>query len=101
MKNMNPYVNAVLAAGYIVGIVFVVSNFTDNPTLEGTLLLPIAMLSLFTLSAAVMGFLFVYKPLQLFLDGSRAEGVRFFARTVLTFALIAAVYVGFIISLVK
>ena len=88
----NPYLNAVLATIYIVALVSVItfaSQFTkDTPD---TILAPIAMLSLFVLSASVMGYLFVMQPLALYLDGKKAEAVTFFIRTVATFATITFV----------
>jgi hypothetical protein len=89
----NPYVNAVLAAGYIVGIVLLIQGVTgitkDKPD---TILIPMTMLSLFVLSAGVMGLLFVYTPGQLFLDNHRKEALTFFFRTLGTFAVFAAVF---------
>ena len=61
--------------------------------LEETLFIPMAMLSLFVLSAAVMGFLFIYHPATLFLEGKKNEALSHFSKTVGTFALIVAAYV--------
>ncbi|MDO8451248.1 MAG: hypothetical protein Q7S76_00065 [bacterium] len=47
---------------------------------------PIAVISLFTLSAAVMGYLFCYQPLELYFDGKKNEAVRYFLQTVAVFA---------------
>jgi len=41
-----------------------------------------AMLSLFTLSAAVMGYLFAAEPIMMYLDGKKKEAVNFFFTTV-------------------
>jgi hypothetical protein len=83
----NPHLNAVLASVYIV---FVATFMTYGTRLlqhtEDTVLAPIAMISLFTLSAATMGYLFVYYPLQLYLDGQKKEATQFFMKTLLTFA---------------
>ncbi len=88
----NPFLNAVYAALYIVGIVSVLSTFVDGPG-EGTILIPMAMLSLFVLSAAIMGLLFVYTPAKMFLDNQREESLVFFFKTVGTFACFAVVFV--------
>jgi hypothetical protein len=40
-----------------------------------------------------MGFLFVYQPLQLYMEGRKAEALAFFLRTLGTFALCAAIFV--------
>jgi len=83
-----PFLNAVAASVYI----SIVSSFMFYGSKlfpkEDTLLAPIAMLSLFTLSAAVMGYLFFYQPLMLFLDGNRKKAVDFFLRTVAVFSAI-------------
>ncbi len=87
----NPYLNAVLAAAYIVLVVMAISFFVEGRQ-EGpgneTVIVPIAMLSLFVLSAAVMGYLFLYGPFALWFDGKRQEALGFFFRTVGVFALI-------------
>jgi sensor histidine kinase regulating citrate/malate metabolism len=55
----NPFVNAIAASGYIVGVVsvmtFLSQTQSDKPD---TILAPILMLSLLTLSVTVMAFLF-------------------------------------------
>jgi len=83
-----PFLNAVAASVYI----SIVSSFMFYGSKlfpkEDTLLAPIAMLSLFTLSAAVMGYLFLYQPLMLFLDGNKKKAVDFFLRTVAVFSAI-------------
>lgn len=94
--NKNPFINALLAAGYIVIIVRVMTLFTDNPSGGAqvpSLLIPMVMLSLFTLSAAVMGYLFVYEPGRLYLEGKKQEALKFFFSTVGTFAVITAALV--------
>ena len=88
----NPLVNALAAALYIVlvGLVIVYGLSPDSqPTV--TVIMPIAVISLFTLSAAVMGFLFVYSPLLLYLDGEQQKAVKLFLQTVAVFAGITVV----------
>ena len=88
----NPFLNAVLAAAYIVLVVTVISLFVDREVEAGNvvLLIPMAMLSLFVLSAAVMTYLFLFQPFALWSDGKRPEAVAFFLKTVGTFAVITA-----------
>lgn len=87
----NPFINALAAAVYIV---IVASAIFFGPRLAGlvderdTVLAPIAMISLFTLSAAVMGYLFLYEPLRLYFDGEKTKAVSLFLQTVGVFALI-------------
>jgi hypothetical protein len=82
-----PLVNSLLATLYIalISLVFYLGNslkIGNQPILA-----PIAMISLFTLSAAVMGYLFVYQPLTLYLDGKKKLALNFFLKTTLIFAL--------------
>lgn len=46
------------------------------------------MISLFTLSAAVMGYLFFSQPLQMYLDGSKKSAVKLFLQTIVSFAVL-------------
>jgi heme O synthase-like polyprenyltransferase len=81
----------VLAEAYIVFIVFVI-DFIQHQILrqqpEGTILIPMLMLSVFVLSAAIMGFLFLAQPIQLYLDGKKKEAVHLFLYTTAAFAAI-------------
>lgn len=90
----NPYVHAVLAAVYIVVIVLIINGFgvffKDTPD---TILAPMTMLSLLVLSVATMGFLFAVEPLRLFLDNRREEAVKFFFKTLGTFACFVILFV--------
>lgn len=54
-------------------------------------LIPIGMLSLFVLSAAIMAFIFLYQPVIMFLDGQRKESVNLFWRTVAIFGGITGI----------
>lgn len=89
-----PIINALLAALYIIVIVFGMSTFVDQPDKEASLIAPITMLSLLTLSVAVMGYLFFSQPLMLYLDGQKKEAVNFFLKTVLTFAVIVVIFLA-------
>ncbi len=90
----NPFVNAFLAALYIVGIVFIMFAFTSIKTLDNTPLLPIGMIGLFVLSAATMGFLFAYEPFRLYFEGEKKAAFVFFLKTLATFAVLVILYVG-------
>lgn len=82
----NPFLNAASATLYIsfIALFMYYGNTIFGP--KDTLLTPIAVLSLFTLSAAVMGYLFLYQPLMLFLDGHKKKAVNLFLQTVAVFA---------------
>ena len=49
---------------------------------------PVAILSLFTLSAAVMGYIFFFQPVQLYLDGKKKPAIDLFLQTLGVFAII-------------
>ncbi len=95
-----PLYNAVLAAGYIVGLVYFIFTFVaqpNTPDSEQTLLVPIAMLSLLVLSAAVMGYLFLYEPLMLYFEDKKQEAVQYFLATLGIFALITCAFLGILL----
>lgn len=90
----NPFWNAAFAALYIIGIVsliqYVLAPLDVEKNVEKTILIPIMMLSLFVLSAAVMGYIFFGVPVQLYLDGEKKQAVHLFLKTVAAFAGITA-----------
>lgn len=90
----NPYVNALLASGYIVAITLgiIVGGKLAGP--EDNILAPMIMLSMLVLSVATMGFLFFYRPMTLLLDGQRAQALSFFARMLGTFAVLTALVIA-------
>ena len=93
-ENMKkPFLCALGAALYIVVIVLIVQAVTSVLKSENeTIIIPMTMLSLFVLSAAVMGFLFLSEPLQLLMENRKQEAVIFFAKVVGIFACFVAVF---------
>jgi hypothetical protein len=82
----NPFINAFSATVYITAVA-TIPFFGKNLFGSGnSFLIPIAMISLFTLSAAVMGFLFLYQSLLLLLDGHKKNAIKLFLQTVAAFA---------------
>ncbi len=83
----NPFLNALAASGYILVLVSVMTwgsgMAADKPD---SFLAPVAMISLFTLSAAVMGYVFCYTPLMLYFDGKKKQAVNLFLHTMGVFA---------------
>lgn len=83
----SPVLNALTAASYILVLVSVMtwgsSIASDKPD---SFLAPVGMISLFTLSAAVMGYVFCYTPLMLYFDGKKKQAVNLFLQTVGVFA---------------
>lgn len=91
----NPFINALMAALYIAivaSVMFYGSQLADK-TSTPTLVMPIAMISLFTLSAAVMGYLFFNQPFQLYFNGEKKRALNLFLQTVAIFAIITVLIV--------
>lgn len=87
MTNMKkPFFYALGAAGYISILVLTISALSKFVPAEDNIVMPIAGLSLFVLSAAIMGFLFLSEPLRLFLENQKREAFVFFGKTVGFFA---------------
>ena len=87
-----PFLHALGAASYIFLIAFGVNITAGMKTQNGTFLVPMIMLSLFVLSAAVMGFLFLSEPFYLFMDNKKHEAIAFFGKTVGFFAGFLVLY---------
>ena len=92
----NPFYNAIAASMYIIVIVFTMNIVFEMETNTGiaAFITPIIMLSLFTLSVAVMGYIFFYQPVLLFLEGEKEKAIKLFLKTIgifgiLTFSLFA------------
>jgi len=95
----NPFINALCAIAYIVFIGAVMYFLSDTQSNKpDTFLAPILFLSVFTLSAAIMGYLFLYQPLLLLIDGKKKQAVDLFLRTLAIFAGITAVIFILLIS---
>ncbi len=89
-----PFLHAFAAALYIVVIVLVIqvaASVLKNQ--NDTIIIPMTMLSLFVLSAAVMGFLFLSEPLQLLIENRKKEALAFFSKVVGIFACFVVVFV--------
>ena len=96
----NPFVNALAALAYIALIVTGIFYLPKSVDSEANIILPIMMLSLFVFSAAAMAYVFMYQPLQLFLEGEKKKGIDLFLKTLGAFALCAAIFasVGFYVT---
>jgi hypothetical protein len=96
----NPFLNALVALVYIV---LVVSGLFYSPIFVGdepNILIPISVLSLFVFSAASMAYIFLYQPLQLFLEGEKKKAVDLFLKTLGAFAVCAIIFasIGFYVT---
>lgn len=96
----NPIINALSALLYISAIAsfFYYANHSLGSKPDNSFLAPIAFLSLFTLSAAVMGYLFLYQPAQLYFDGKKKEAVNLFLKTVASFGVITFIILALLFS---
>jgi hypothetical protein len=94
----NPYFNALGVALYILGLGLLIEHISslhsDTPdNLIGT----ISAFSLFTFTAAVMAFLFFYRPVALLIENRKEEAIIFFLKTLGTFGVITALVVSMIV----
>jgi hypothetical protein len=87
----NPVLNALAAALYIAAVVSIINVGSSFAPAEDTILIPIAMLSLFSLSAAVMTYIFFYQPVTMYLEGEKKAAVKLGTQTISFFAAITAV----------
>ncbi|MFZ2025012.1 MAG: hypothetical protein WAV51_01900 [Microgenomates group bacterium] len=84
----NPLVNGVGASLYIFLLVSVMTWGSKMVPQEDKFFAPVVFISLFTLSAAVMGYIFCYQPATLYFDGKKKQGMQLFLKTVIVFATI-------------
>lgn len=94
----HPILNALAAEAYIVFIGLVFTFGEKYAPREDTLLAPMAVISLFTLSAAVMGYVFCWQPGQLYFDGKKKQAVNLFLQTVGAFGVITMLLFGLLFS---
>ena len=84
----NPFLNALAAAVYITLVAFVMYYGQRLVGPVDSVIAPIAFLSLFVLSAAIMWYVFFYQPAQLYLDGDKKTARSLFVKTLSIFACI-------------
>ncbi|MFA5134530.1 MAG: hypothetical protein WC505_01945 [Patescibacteria group bacterium] len=87
----NPFLNALAAGAYIVLVVGIMTYMGKlNGGQDQEFITPLAVLSLFTLSAAVMGYLFLYQPFKLYFNNEKEAAVKLFLKTVAIFGVMTA-----------
>jgi len=88
-----PFLHALGAVIYIVFIVLVIqgANYLLKEVM-GTIIIPMTMLSLFVLSAAVMGYFFLSEPISLLVENRKKEAIVYFAKIVGFFACFVLVF---------
>ena len=87
----NPFLNALSATLYIAVVSLLMFYGSKMANGEDTALAPIGMISLLTLSVAIMGFLFFYQPFQMYFAGDKKEALSLFLKTLVIFACITAI----------
>lgn len=92
----NPILNAFFAFAYIVGISLLMSWGTKNVSGPDTWLAPVLALSVFTLSAAVMAYIFGFYPITLYFEGKKKEAVKLALATILYFGTITVTLMALI-----
>ena len=89
----SPIFHAAAALLYIGAVASLVTSIERMALPEPPPMLAVMFfLSLFTLSAAVMGYLFCSRPAMLLIAGEKAEAMRFFFATLGYFALFVLVF---------
>lgn len=90
----NPFLNALSATAYIAVVASVMFYAPKTSMPADGVIVPIAILSLFVLSAAMMGYFFLYHPVQLLIEGKQKEATKLFLSTVAIFACITLVMIS-------
>jgi hypothetical protein len=83
-----PIYSAILAEGYICIVSSVLFYGQRFAGAQDVVIMPMAMLSLFVLSATVMGYLFFYTPITLCIEGKKDNALHFLLKTIGYFAII-------------
>jgi len=89
---LTPFINAISAAIYIVLVVLLIQSLQVFSSLKDTIFIPMFMLSLLVLSVAIMGFLFFFQPLWLYIDGHKDKALTFFLKTIGFFACFVLIF---------
>lgn len=91
--NKNPFLNALAATAYISLVASIMYYGPKESIPEPSVMIPIAVLSLFVLSAAMMGYFFLYQPVLYLIEGNAKEATKLFLMTVFSFACITGTMV--------
>jgi len=99
-SGVQAFIHSVGVIVYITFVAFLMTNAEQWIGSMNSLLGPVAMLMLFTLSAAIVGLLIFGRPVMLYLDGKKKEAMEFAGATV-GFLFIEALIVFIILALGK
>jgi hypothetical protein len=93
------FLHAAGAVAYISLVAFVMTRGEEFiKPIEATVLGPVMFLTLFVLSAAVMGLTLFGRPILWYLDGKKKEAVQLALHTVLFLALIFLAIFSFVLA---
>jgi len=92
------FIDALATTAYIIFIVSFISSLQAFASQEDIIIIPIAMLLLFVISAAITGFLVFGKPAMLYIDGKKREAVSLLGYTLGILVLITIIFFIFLIS---
>ena len=68
---------------------------------SNSILVPIALLLLFVLSASVTGYLMLSKPAQMYLDGKKKEALSLLTKTITFFGIFTIVALGLLVAFAR
>jgi hypothetical protein len=94
----NPFINAAAALAYIVLVVLIINYLSRHTGPDNKILAPITFLSLLTLSAATMGYIFFFEPVRMYLDGHKKAGMTLFVQTLAVFGVITILILVLLLS---
>ena len=86
----NGYLNALAGVLYVGTVASFMFYSSHLPNIEPSVFIPMGVISLFVFSASAMGYIFLYWPLRLYLDGAKEEAAGLFLRTLFSFGGITA-----------
>jgi hypothetical protein len=89
----NPFLNALSATAYISLVASLMYYLPGKLAPAPGVMAIVAVLSLFVLSAALMGYFFLYQPVRLLIEGNVKDATKLFLLTVFSFACITGVMV--------
>ncbi len=94
MNNLvrSAFINALGTVAYVALVAIGMYNGERFFGQEDTVMIPIAMLLLFVLSASVTGSLVLGKPVLMYLDGHKVEAVKLFMYTLGWLALYTLIF---------
>jgi len=84
-------INSIGAALYVSVVAFLMSNGEELFRGNDSALIGVAMLLLFVISAAIMGFIVLGRPLMMYLDGLKKEALKLFYLTIAWLVIIAVI----------